>query len=256
MIGAKGAVKKRLEYETKCQVNIPRMHIDGPVEVVGLTRDDVISCLQRIDTIIKSARMKMRPTHFIGVPFEGESLLGKFKEFTDSLDKYSMPGYTPDMLTTPQKLHVTFNVMALLDDNDKRKAIHLLQDFIAAQKEDLFKNIEVKIKGLESFQANLKKCYVLYAAVHSEALQQLGDRLYSHFMKHDLSFKEHGRETVKLHMTLIKGTKGQSFDCEQMFNELREFDFGTAIVKEVHLSQMSSVDPDTGYYKASSVAIL
>lgn len=251
LIGPKGAVKKRMEYETKCKVNIPRMGVEGPVEVVGLTRDDVISCRQRIDMIVQSAKMKMKPTHFIGVPFQSESLLAKYKEFCAALDNYTIPGFTPDMLTSPQKLHVTFNTMVLLDDKDRQRATELFKVFI--EKESL-KNIPVTIQGLNSFQLNkLNKCYVLYADVQSDALQELGDRIYSEFIRNGLSVKEHGRDTVAMHMTLIKGKNGASFDCEQMFNGLRDFSFGTITVNEIHLSQMSTVDPDTGYYKATSI---
>lgn len=253
LIGAKGAVKKRLEYETKCQVSIPRMGAEGPVEIVGMNQDDVVRCRQRIDMILHSARQKMKPTHFIGVPFQSDELSAKYKEFTEALEKFTIPGYTPDMATTPQKLHVTFNTMVLLNEQDRKKAIDLLREFMSENKAE-FSNISVTIQGLNSFQLNkLNKCYVLYADVQSEKLQVLGDRIYAHFIKNDLSFKEHGRDTVKMHMTLIKGKKGASFDCEQMFNELRDFHFGSVTVKEVHISQMSTLDPDTGYYKASLV---
>lgn len=256
IIGAKGAVKKRLEYETKCQVNVPRMGAEGPVVVTGLTRDDVISCRQRLDMILLSARKKMRPTHFIGIPFKSEELSANFGGFKEALAKFTMSGFTEDMVTRPEKLHVTFNTMVLLDDADREKATRLLQEFLASTRDE-FRNISVTIKGLNSFQANkLNHCHVLFAEVHSDALQDLGNRLYAHYMKHDLSFREHGRDTVAMHMTLIKGSKGQSFDCEQMFNELRDFHFGTVTVQEVHLSQMSTVDPDTGYYKASTVVAL
>lgn len=232
------------------------MGADGPVQVTGLNRDDVISCLQRIDMILVSARQKMRPTHFIGVPLQSEEVLAKFKEFSESLDKFTIPGFTPDMLTSPQKLHVTFNTMVLMDDKDRTKATTCLQEFMAAHSAE-FQNISVNIKGLNSFQLNkLNKCHVLYAEVHSDALQELGNRLYSHFIKNELSFKEHDRDTVKLHMTLIKGSHGKSFDCEQMFNELKDFAFGQMTVSEVHLSQMSTVDQDTGYYKASTIVPL
>lgn len=256
LIGAKGAVKKRLEYETKCQVNIPRMGAAGPVEVVGLTRDSVISCRQRIDMILRSARSKMRPTHFVGVPFQSPELLEKYKEFTETLTKFTMPGFREDMLTSPQKLHVTFNTLTLLDDSDRKRAISILEEFLKTHRHE-FKDLTATVHGLNSFQINkLNKCHVLYAEVQSESLQSLGDRIYKHCIDQDLSVKEHGRETVAMHMTLIKGTKGESFDCEQMFNELRDFHFGTVALKEVHLSQMSTVDPDTGYYKASLVVPL
>lgn len=221
-----------------------------------MNRDDVISCLQRIDMLIVSARMKMRPTHFIGVPFQSEELLVKYKDFIAALDKFTIPGFTPDMLTSPQKLHVTFNTMVLLNDQDHAKATKLLEDFMSTNNDE-FKNISATIKGLNSFQLNkLNKCHVLYAEVQSDVLQSLGDRLYSHFIKQGLSFEEHGRNTVKMHMTLIKGSHGKSFDCEQMFNELRDFHFGSLTVSEIHLSQMSTVDPDSGYYKATTVVPL
>lgn len=245
-----------MEHETSCQINIPRMGMDGPVEVVGLTRDNVISCRLRIDTILSAARRKMRPTHFIGVPFNSPALSTKFEEFTNAIGKFAIGGLTSDMITVPSKLHVTFNTMALLDDSDRLRASQLLKDFSESiiNRSDRFKNIPVSISGLNSFQRNsLNKCRVLYAEVHSAQLQELGDAIYSHFIENNLSFEEFGRKTIAMHMTLIKGAKGNTFDCEQLFNELRDFDFGTVTVSELHLSQMSTVDPSTGYYKATTI---
>lgn len=228
--------------------------MDGPVEILGLARDQVVSCRLRIETILLAARRKMRPTHFIGVPFK--SLETSFERFTKAVENYQISGLTPDMITAPGKLHVTFTTMALLDDNDRAKASELLKEFNEKfiKGNDRFQNIPINISGLNSFQRDsLNKCRVLYAEVQSDRLQKLGDAVYSFFIENKLSFKEFGRKTIQMHMTLIKGAKGNTFDCEQLFNELRDFDFGTTTVSELHLSQMSTVDPSTGYYKATTV---
>lgn len=254
IIGPKGATKKRLEYETKCQVDIPRIGVEGPVQVFGLSRENVVSCRHRLDMILIAARKKMRPTHFIGVPFKSEALFAKFLEFKKALESYNT--VKEDMITNPKKLHVTFNTMPLLDEQDRAKAVEVFHKFHEEHIKDnpRFKDIPVTIKGLNSFQANkLHKCHVLYAEVDSDPLQELANVLYEKFIKQELSFKEFGRETVRMHMTLVKGGKGETFDCEKVLNDLREFDFGTITVSEIHLSQMSTVDPETGYYKATAV---
>lgn len=229
------------------------MGVEGPVQVVGLSRDSVISCRHRLDMILSAARKKVRPTHFIGVPFKCEALLAKFQEFKSALDT-SATVLKDEMITSPMKLHVTFNTVTILSDRDRTHAVEIFQKFHEEyiRNNPRFKDIPVTIKGLNSFQANkLHKCHVLYAEVHSDRLQELANAIYENYIKHGLSFKEFGRETVQMHMTLVKGKKGETFDCEKVFNDLREFDFGRITVSEIHLSQMSTVDPETGYYKAT-----
>lgn len=162
-----------------------------------------------------------------------------------------------EMMVSEFKLHVTFCTMALLDDNDRKKAMDLLRSFHEETIKDnpRFRNIPVTIKGLGTFPpGNLHKCRVLYAQLESEYLQDLGNAVYRYFIEHNVSFKEFGRDSVAMHMTLLKSSQGNTFDCEQVFNELRDFDFGQVTVSQMHLSQMSTVDPSANnYYKSTMV---
>lgn len=85
--------------------------------------------------------------------------------------------------------------------------------------------------------------------------------------------REHGRDSVKLHVTLInskyrKGTSNatvddsnmprtsrkprETFDGSEVLKKFSDYDFGVMELKDIHLSQRHSMGPD-GYYQPTCV---
>ena len=80
--------------------------------------------------------------------------------------------------------------------------------------------------------------------------------------------KEHGRDNVKMHVTLMnskyraekKGLDEESpkrrirekFDASQILHKFLDYDFGVTELKDIHLSQRNSMGPD-GYYQSTCI---
>lgn len=249
-----------MEYETKAQVTIPKQGVEGPVKVTAFNRDSVVSARQRIDLIVLGARKKTRPTHFLSIPFATDEIKASVAEFKSKVLAMELPGLKEEYFIEPEKVHVTFNVLALMDNTDRARTSSLIDEFVEKslkKNAEKYKNIEVSIQGLHTFDPeNLDKCRVVYAKVDSPVLQEIGNEILDFFVKEGLSFYEHGNTTIKMHMTVIKSSGREKFDATKIFKELSEMNFGRLIAQEMHLSQMKSQDPATGYYKATKIVAL
>lgn len=80
-MGAKGTTKKRIQFETKTTIKIPKQGVDGLVEIVGSAKQSVISARRRLELIIMAARHKQDKTHFLCVPVMGQNIREKFVQF-------------------------------------------------------------------------------------------------------------------------------------------------------------------------------
>lgn len=81
LVGAKGSTKKRIQFETKTTIKIPKHGADGPVEVIGPTRQSVVSARRRMELIIMAARHKQDKTHFLCVPVTDQNIRERFVQF-------------------------------------------------------------------------------------------------------------------------------------------------------------------------------
>lgn len=64
IIGAKGAVRKRIEGETRTEITVPRHGTTGDIRIIGTKRESVCTARRRIELIVLNSRRKQRPTHF------------------------------------------------------------------------------------------------------------------------------------------------------------------------------------------------
>lgn len=85
-MGAKGSTKKRIQFETKTTIKIPKQGVDGPVEIVGSSRSSVISARRRLELIVLAARTKQEKTHFLCVPVTEQTVREKFVQFKVGID--------------------------------------------------------------------------------------------------------------------------------------------------------------------------
>lgn len=86
LVGAKGSTKKRIQFETKTTIKIPKQGVDGLVEIIGPIRQSVISARRRLELIIIAARHKQDKTHFLCVPVTDQSIREKFVQFKVSFE--------------------------------------------------------------------------------------------------------------------------------------------------------------------------
>lgn len=257
IIGPRGTVKSRLEHETHTKITVPKQGLGGSVVVTGLSKDNVVRARQRIDMITIAARKRARATHFTSVSLAKAGIQEQYLKFKEKVLDMRVPDIDATWFTKPAKLHVTMNVMTLVDNNDRQRAQDLLAEFqksFLATKGNRFRNIPVKVAGVGTFNdSNLAKCRVVYAVVESEILQELADALYRFYIKHELSFAEKDCDKVTMHMTLLKSENRDRFDATSIVNQLESFVFGETTINEIYLSQISSEDPETGYYKSTMV---
>lgn len=128
----------------------------------------------------------------------------------------------------------------------------------------------MKISGIEIMNDDPSEVRVLFGRIESDTLQELCDKMYQYFITKGLSKREFGRDTVKMHMTLInvryseddenndgatsrKRERRLHFDARSIIEEFENFDFGEEEVKEIQLSVMHTEGSD-GYYESTTVA--
>lgn len=81
LIGFKGNTKRRIEMDTESDIYIPRQNENSNiVSIKSKTRSNVCSALRKIRAVIKSLRNRMKPTHFLAVPFNNGEVQQGFVE--------------------------------------------------------------------------------------------------------------------------------------------------------------------------------
>lgn len=128
LIGAKGSTKKRIETETKTTLKVPPLGAaDGAVVVSGLQRDAVASARRRIELIVLGARLKQQPTHFLCVPIVQPAIKDQFVRLKAAIGSGpTVFGLSEAHFQNVDKLHLTFGVLALMDNADRQLASRLL----------------------------------------------------------------------------------------------------------------------------------
>lgn len=82
IIGAKGAVKKRIESETRTEITIPKHgSSDDGIKILATKRDAVCSARRRIDLIVTNCRLKQPPTHFTCIRIDDINIKNNFIKF-------------------------------------------------------------------------------------------------------------------------------------------------------------------------------
>ncbi|XP_022820913.1 activating signal cointegrator 1 complex subunit 1 isoform X1 [Spodoptera litura] len=282
IIGKKGAIRMRIERDTKTDIKIPRQGQDGDVAIFGPTAQNVKAARRRINMIVVSSRMKQKYTHFISIPMNHTDVQKRFEEFKESVMR-ECPGRGLDssLFIQPSKLHLTIGVMCLMDNEERLFVSKLLTE----AKEKIIMPVlrghlplKIRLKGLSYMNDDPSQIDVLYGLVQEEGgpqglIQQIADGLVQYFNKAGfMKDNEYDLENVKLHVTLInskyrvrsesaslensesKSTRQQreSFDGRGVLQKFADYDFGTVELTAVHLSQRHTMGPD-GYYQPTCV---
>ncbi|XP_001687889.2 activating signal cointegrator 1 complex subunit 1 [Anopheles gambiae] len=271
IIGAKGQTRQRLEAETKAQIRVPKQGTTGDIVVSGSTRKSVAAARSRIELIVIGARNKQQFTHFLSVPLNVPDVMKRFAEFRHKVVRKLPVAFSVDesLFQQPEKLHITLCTMALMDNEDRANAAQILLDCQESIISPLLQEngpLEIRVRGLEYMNDDPHAVDVLYAKIESPVLQTAADQIYDYFIAKGLMQKKY--EHVKLHATLINSLfrasqseivdekaaerKRITFDASEIMRLYGDYDFGSLVLNEIHLSQRFSTSC-TGYYEATAV---
>ncbi|XP_053614671.1 activating signal cointegrator 1 complex subunit 1 isoform X2 [Plodia interpunctella] len=284
IIGKKGAMRSRIERDTRTDIKIPRQGQTGDITIFGSSVANVKAARKRINTIVMSMRMKQRSTHFISIPVNGQLVMKNFEKFKEEvLKRCSMcRGVEDSLFIKGSKLHVTVGVMCLMDNEER---LHASKLFTEAKEKIVmplvrdYLPLKIRLKGLSYMNDDPKEICVLYCNVHEEdappgLLQSLTDSLVDYFYKAEFMRREEfGRDKVKMHVTLLnskyidRSSEVQSgdvrnfrkpritFDGSEILEMFSDYDFGVTELTDIHLSQMHTMGSD-GYYQSTCVISL
>ncbi|KAM9336104.1 activating signal cointegrator 1 complex subunit 1 [Symphorus nematophorus] len=274
IIGKKGETRRRLEFDTKTSISIPKQGIEGQIVITGSHKAAVSSAVTRVEVLVESFRRKQPFTHFLSFPLIDPKIQEGFQKFKDEVLQQCSQDHGVDgsIFQNPAKLHLTVGTLALLNDMEVRKACEHLQEcqnFIRDLTEG--KPLPVEVTGIEYMNDDPAMVDVLYAKVNvkdgSDKLQVIADRLVEHFVSAGLMVREWDR--VKLHGTVmntlfrkdstVEDTGGpgrqtmnerEAFDARNILQKFGSHHFGEFELNTVLLSQRYSTDC-TGYYTSA-----
>ncbi|KAF5285749.1 hypothetical protein FQR65_LT02277 [Abscondita terminalis] len=247
IIGTKGTVRNKIEQDTRTTINV----IKEDVNNVRIT-----------------ARDKHRLTHFISIPLVTDLIKYNFDSFKTSIlsDATAINGLHPSMFQNPSKIHLTIAPLVLADNVEEMEAVTLLKECNTQVIKPLFANVEklkVTLNGVEIMNDDPTNVDVLYGKIqieppkYNELLQKMADGIYNYFTNKGLVRKQF--ENVKLHATLInslfrKTDKNEkpprrTFDATHILKKYKNYHFGDADLKFVHLS-IRFTKSDNSYYDA------
>ncbi|XP_073345514.1 activating signal cointegrator 1 complex subunit 1 [Pagrus major] len=274
IIGKKGETRRRLEFDTKTNISIPKPGVEGQIVITGSHKAAVSSAVTRVEVLVESFRKKQPFTHFLSFPLSDPKIQEGFLKFKDEvLEQCSQDhGVDESIFQNPAKLHLTIGTLALLNEMEVRKACEHLQECQNVIR-DLTegKPLPLEVKGIEYMNDDPAMVDVLYAKVNmrdgSDKLQVIADRLVEHFVSAGLMVREWDR--VKLHGTVMNtlfrkdstvedmGGQGrqtmnerEAFDARNILKIFRAHRFGEFELNTVLLSQRYSTDC-TGYYSSA-----
>lgn len=276
IIGKKGETRKRLEFDTKTSISIPKQGVEGQIVITGSHKAAVSSALTRVEVLVESFRKKQPFTHFLSFPLNDPRFQEGFLSFKDGvLQQCSQDhGVEGSIFQNPAKLHLTIGTLALLNDTEVKKACEHLQEcqnFIRDITEG--NPLPLEVTGIEYMNDDPAMVDVLYAKVNvkdsSDKLQVIADRLVEHFVSAGLMVREWDR--VKLHATVmntlfrkdstVEDTGGprrqtserEAFDARNILKKFGAYRFGAFELNTVLLSQRYSTDC-SGYYTSAGSA--
>nr|XP_018906652.1 PREDICTED: activating signal cointegrator 1 complex subunit 1-like [Bemisia tabaci] len=270
IIGSKGAVRKRLETETKTHIKIPRLGITtGDIVITGSDANGVRRAYRRVKQIVEKVRKTQPATHFISIRCTSEAIKSNFLTFKKLvLEEYKSIDITESIFQVPEKLHLTIAVLVLSDTIERTKACQVFEEC-----RDIFllptingRKLTLNLKGLEIMNDDPSEVNVLYAKVKSnddDLLQTVVDGIVSYFEDYGLLSKQY--EKVKLHATLMNtafdkrseaevdpdSKKRKTFDATKILRDLQDFEFGSTTFEGLDLSVRFSTGTD-GYYTYST----
>lgn len=280
IIGKRGATIKKIREDTHAKINVPNGHRSNEKVVVsGSSRKNVCLAARKINQIVAEGRKRMRPTHFVGIPMNQSPIKEKYEEFKKLLTEDQRFLHIDKILYQESNLlHLTLDVFALLDAEERLKAVETLQKCDEAIKKYIQENcpngkVRIHMKGIDIFQdEDGSSVSVLFAKINPECkeIQDIANIVSSIFKGAGVSYeKRNNPAEVILHCTLLNSkfavTRGEDgedkpdrnapykkFNVSKVLEEFKDYDFGEIELDEIHISQMGTKGED-GFYEASSI---
>lgn len=256
IMGGKGKRKKQLENETTTKVKVPsKGSNDTRITIKGNCQDDVLAAKERLELMINaSVPAKQKFTHFISIAFTADEIKENFVRFRNEIlaDEESY-GIDKSLFYKPEKLHLTFVMLSLLDEQDENSALESLKNCKETIIDPMMqgKPLTVTVKGVDVMNENPSSANIVFAKVASDELQAIADGIAQNFPNHETR-----GSSVKLHVTLINTSKSRKrrrkFDATKILEKYDNFEFGTMLIDEIHISQLIATAPN-GFYGSSGI---
>ncbi|XP_015114091.1 activating signal cointegrator 1 complex subunit 1 [Diachasma alloeum] len=257
---------KDLQSETNTTIPLPdsRKSWSGDVCILGSSREEIITCREKIHRIAEDSRKNIRYTHFVSIPLNNDEFKGNYKAFREQILRdptREIHGIVDEMFVGGNKLHLTVGMLLLLDDEEKRKAAETLEKCVEDVVQPILTRetepIRLKIEGLECMNSNPAKASILYGRVEeNRILQELVDKVFGYFIEKGLMKSQYDNK-VKLHMTLMKTSRlrGKSkkhqrqrtFDATKILEDFGNYEFGETTLDTLHICECSTDVSDGSY---------
>uniref|UniRef100_A0A0N8C0X7 Activating signal cointegrator 1 complex subunit n=1 Tax=Daphnia magna TaxID=35525 RepID=A0A0N8C0X7_9CRUS len=264
IIGRNGDAKRQIEKDTKVQLFIPKKGQSGDVVITGFNAKDVTSAFVRVSLVVSNARKRMPFTHFVSIPLTTPNIKVRFIQFKNDVLQFSRGAIDEDLFQNPDKLHLTIGTLVLLSNEERLRAAQSLQN-CGKRIRDLMGStpLQIEIRGVEYMNDDPERVDVLYGkcADSSGRLQQMADAIVDSLEADGLLDRQY--DHVKLHATIMNSlfkVKDDSendpvrstFNARPILENWKDYNFGTVMVDEIHLSQRYSTSQSTKYYVASA----
>ncbi|KAL1498368.1 hypothetical protein ABEB36_009178 [Hypothenemus hampei] len=268
IIGAKGSKLKALQKNTNTIIKIPRINETGDIIIQGDTERRVASARTQIAIIVADRKNRLRFTHFVGIPVNSKIINDNFNKFQEKVLEDPARGISKSIFQSPPKLHLTIEVLTLLDKEEitlAKKSLEICyNEYISKLFPSNF-NRKVTVKGLDIMNDDPSNVYVLYANVQmqsqelTEKLQQICNHISNYFARVGLAKKKY--DTVKLHMTIMNvnyresGEEKAPFDARTIIEKYGNFYFGEFELQYFDLCIRGTSVSDTGEAKYYETAL-
>ncbi|CAH1117508.1 unnamed protein product [Phaedon cochleariae] len=265
-----------LSERTNTTIIIPKLGKDEKMVIRGDTKENVLEALEHMVNAVGQIRSRHAPLQFLSVRCSSEEIQSNFGRFKSEIlaDEKNIRGMEESIFQRDFKLHLTIDVLVLLDENEKNEAIAALKEYNELIMKPLLQKtgkLRIHLSGIECMNKNYEKVNVLYAKVklvdetEDITLQKIANDLSHYFYERGL-LKSFSAD-VKLHCTLVntkyrkvssspkrKRVYKESIDARKIMEKYKDFDFGHCDFEQIHLSLMSSSDETSGdgYYKSLS----
>lgn len=98
---------------------------------MGTSRRSIISARNRIDLLVESSRKKVQFTHFLSIPLTDKNIIDAFREFKNDVIHKTGKGarrVNEKIFQNEERLHLTLDVLKLMDENERQAAAKKLID--------------------------------------------------------------------------------------------------------------------------------
>jgi activating signal cointegrator complex subunit 1 len=246
---------------------------DVLVTINGENRDKVIETKTKMNKMVVSMRQKLSFTHLITVPFNNDIMRQQFCQFKDQIltEFKDCKGIDESLFQNPSKLHLTFCVLVLLNQNEVLKAKQILNNSLHQIVKPLLndKPLNVSVNGLDVMNNNPKRAHILFGQIvdPSNYFQEIADRIVGQFKESGFLRDSHSEERVKLHVTFMnslfrqriisrtnesqnkkfKSIKREPFDASGIVDKYKSHKFSDFIIENIQFNDIKTKNED-GFY--------